>query len=228
MSKGKLIKLTPTNTPNYQIHLSNKSITTQMIQLHQILASGSAPSLGTHRRKGSQTKQIQFSVPVSKHSNILYWLRYLNLYSSHRARKHRLQMGTVIHLKREIVVDLNLNFHIFDKHQGLGNTCLGQVLPQNRQGFLDGYYLALDRYYQANEKKANPIQIRPATFLPQSVGALKSIVQSAQDQQSPKLETEKNWRFWYKTSHFEILQVQDIMQAPRNSGRDNAPGIIIV
>jgi len=40
----RLVKLTPTNTPNYQIHSSNKSITDQIIQLHQILASASAPS----------------------------------------------------------------------------------------------------------------------------------------------------------------------------------------
>jgi len=43
-----------------------------------------------------------------------------------------------------------------------------------------------------------------------------------------KLEIGKNWRFWYKTSHFEILLVHDLLQAPRNSGRDNAAGIIIV
>jgi len=41
---GRLIQLTPTNTPNYQIHSSNKSITDQIIQLHLILASASAPS----------------------------------------------------------------------------------------------------------------------------------------------------------------------------------------
>jgi len=46
MSNGRLIKQTPTNTPNYQIHSSNKSITAQIIQLHQILASASAPSTG--------------------------------------------------------------------------------------------------------------------------------------------------------------------------------------
>jgi len=44
MSNSSIIKLTPTNTPNYQIHSSNKSITDQNIQLHQILASASAPS----------------------------------------------------------------------------------------------------------------------------------------------------------------------------------------
>jgi len=38
----------------------------------------------------------------------------------------------------------------------------------------------------------------------------------------------KNWRFWYKTSHFEILWVHDLLQAPRNSGRKNAVGFIIV
>ena len=43
MSNGSIIKLTPTNTPNYQIHSSNKSITDQIIQLLQILASASAP-----------------------------------------------------------------------------------------------------------------------------------------------------------------------------------------
>ena len=43
-----------------------------------------------------------------------------------------------------------------------------------------------------------------------------------------KLEIGKNWRFWYKTSHFEILLVHDLLQAPRNSGRDNAAGITIV
>ena len=43
-----------------------------------------------------------------------------------------------------------------------------------------------------------------------------------------KLETGKNWRFWYKTSNFEILSVHDLQQAPRNSGRDDTAGIIIV
>ena len=38
----------------------------------------------------------------------------------------------------------------------------------------------------------------------------------------------KNWRFWYKTSDFEILSVHDLLQALRNSGRDNATGFIIV
>ena len=38
----------------------------------------------------------------------------------------------------------------------------------------------------------------------------------------------KYWRFWYKTSHFEILLMHDLLQAPRNSGRDKAVGIIIV
>jgi len=44
MSSGSIIKLTPTNTPNYQIHSSNKPITDQIIQLLHILASASAPS----------------------------------------------------------------------------------------------------------------------------------------------------------------------------------------
>jgi len=35
---------------------------------------------GTHRRKSSRTKEIQFSVPVSNHSKILYWLRHLDLH----------------------------------------------------------------------------------------------------------------------------------------------------
>ena len=39
--------------------------------------------LNTHRRKSSQAKEIQFSVPVSKHSNILYWLRYLHFHRPH-------------------------------------------------------------------------------------------------------------------------------------------------
>jgi len=42
------------------------------------------------------------------------------------------------------------------------------------------------------------------------------------------METKINCRFWYKASHFEILSVHDLLQAPRNSGRDNAAGIIIV
>jgi len=37
-----------------------------------------------------------------------------------------------------------------------------------------------------------------------------------------------NWRFWYRTSDFEILLVHNILQAPRNSGRDNAVRIIVV
>ena len=32
-----------------------------------------------------------------------------------------------------------------------------------------------------------------------------------------KLENGKNWRFWYKNSHFEILTSHDLMQAPRNT-----------
>ena len=45
MSNESIIQLTPTNTPNYQIHSSNKSITNQILQLHRILASASAPLL---------------------------------------------------------------------------------------------------------------------------------------------------------------------------------------
>ena len=48
MSNESIIKLTPTDTPNSQIHLSNKSITDQIIQLHQILASASAPSVNQY------------------------------------------------------------------------------------------------------------------------------------------------------------------------------------
>jgi len=29
---------------------------------------------------------------------------------------------------------------------------------------------------------------------------------------SKKLEIGKNWRFWYKISHFEILSVHDLLQ----------------
>jgi len=43
MSNGRLIKPTPTETPNYQI---KQIITSQIIQLHQILASASNPSIG--------------------------------------------------------------------------------------------------------------------------------------------------------------------------------------
>jgi len=53
MSNGRLIKLTPLNTPNYQIHLSNKSITAQIIQLHQIFASASSPVQGSKARLSS-------------------------------------------------------------------------------------------------------------------------------------------------------------------------------
>jgi len=35
MSNERLIKLAPTNTPNYQIYSSNKFITAQIMQLHQ-------------------------------------------------------------------------------------------------------------------------------------------------------------------------------------------------
>ena len=62
------------------------------------------------------------------------------------------------------MVDLTLILHISDKHQGLGSIVW--VVPQNSHGPLDRYYLALDRYYQATEKKANLFQIRLATFLP--------------------------------------------------------------
>jgi len=29
-----------------------------------------------------------------------------------------------------------------------------------------------------------------------------------------KIGDGKNWRFWYKTSHFEILSVNNLLQAP--------------
>ena len=54
----------------------------------------------------------------------------------------------------------------FDEHWGLGSTCHGKVLQQNRHGPLDRYYLAPNRYYLAPEEKANTIQIRPPTFPP--------------------------------------------------------------
>jgi len=33
-----------------------------------------------------------------------------------------------------------------------------------------------------------------------------------------KLEIGKNWRFWYKTSHFEILSVHDLLQHLATAG----------
>ena len=39
------------------------------------------------------------------------------------------------------MVDLTLILQIFDEH--LGSTCLGLVLPQNRHGFLDWFFLAV-------------------------------------------------------------------------------------
>ena len=57
------------------------------------------------------------------------------------------------------MVDLTSNLQFFDEHQGLSSTCLRKVLLQNRHG-------PLDRYYLTPEKKANLIQIRPATFPP--------------------------------------------------------------
>jgi len=47
----------------------------------------------------------------------------------------------------------------------------------------------------------------------------------------PAIEKKGEWKkleIRYKTSHSEILSVHDLLQAPRNSGRDNAVGIIIV
>jgi len=42
-----------------------------------------AASWALTRGKSSKKKQIWFSVPFSKHSNILYWLRYLNFHRPH-------------------------------------------------------------------------------------------------------------------------------------------------
>ena len=36
-----------------------------------------------HKRKSSESKEIQFSVPTSKHSNLLYLLRYFNFHRPH-------------------------------------------------------------------------------------------------------------------------------------------------
>jgi len=41
----------------------------------------------------------------------------------------------------------------FDEHWGLGSTCHGKVLQQNRHGPLDRYYLAPNRYYLPPRKK---------------------------------------------------------------------------
>jgi len=64
MSNGRLIKLTPTNTPNYQIHLSKKSITPQKIHFHQIFASVSAPSaylITSAKTKNQKPKTLQYN-----------------------------------------------------------------------------------------------------------------------------------------------------------------------
>ena len=80
MSNGSIMKLTPTNTPNYQIHSSNKSMTNQTIQLHQILASASAVGwkgnnrtslrwrcrLGIYtKRGGKRENRLQIDIQIS-------------------------------------------------------------------------------------------------------------------------------------------------------------------
>jgi len=57
------------------------------------------------------------------------------------------------------VVDLTSILHIFEEHPGLGSTCLGKVLPQNRHGPLYWNYVVLDRHYQTTDVKVNLIQI---------------------------------------------------------------------
>jgi len=81
MSNGRKIKLKPTNTLNYQIHSSSKSITNQTIQLHQILASASALSV---RWKGNNR-------------NSLRWRCRLGIYTKRgEKRENRLQIDIQI------------------------------------------------------------------------------------------------------------------------------------
>ena len=52
----------------------------------------SRSTYGTHRRKSTLNKRNFSSVPVSKHSNILYWLRYLHFHRPHLDLDHGFQV----------------------------------------------------------------------------------------------------------------------------------------